>query len=64
MSVFVEVHVVTEPEDEEANGNDCADYDNPRSIFDAGSIGFLAGLCSLGIGLLSFHNYLIVLKMK
>ena len=57
MTVFVEVHVVTEPEDEEENADDCA-YDNhPKRVFNAGDIGFVAcGLCSgLCIGLLSFH---------
>ena len=57
MAVFVEVNGVAEPEDEEANGNNSAEYDDPRSIFNAGSVLFVAGLKSLSIGLLSFHNF-------
>ncbi len=57
MTVFVEVNGVAEPEDEEAYGDDSADYDDPGSIFDAGGIAFLFScLDRLGGRLLSFHN--------
>ena len=51
MTVFVEVNGVAEPEDEEAYGDDSADYDDPGSIFDAGALlFFLAALIGLVAG--------------
>ena len=61
MAVFVEVHVVAKPEDEEQHAHDGADEDYPRCVFDAGDVGFvLSGfLAGLNGGLLSFHDSII-----
>ena len=44
MSVFVEVNVVAEPENEEANGDNGADDDYPCGILNAGGVLFVLGL--------------------
>lgn len=59
MTVFVEVHVVAEPEDEEADSDDGADHNYPSGVFDAGS-GFFSALFGLSGRLLSFHNLIKV----
>lgn len=61
MTVFVKVHVVTEPEDEEANAYDSAYEDYPRCVLDTGNVlcffrVLTGGLSGLNGGLLSFHD--------
>ena len=39
MTVFVEVHIVTEPEDKEEYAHDSADEDYPGCVLDTGGVG-------------------------